>query len=98
MSKYSCQLSSKRVGVGKREVAWAYGKYTLIPSVRNGEILVFNSDAERQIAHMLYLAPRARQFQTQHGALDLMEGNLLLPAKQGGTARRLPLIHDVVSQ
>jgi hypothetical protein len=79
----------KSLDTGARKVAPTYGREAFVTYVlKSGKSLVFDSDAERLVAHLLGFDPRVQRFQAQPFAVDLVEGKLLRTAEQRDAAKR----------
>lgn len=89
MRKYNSRPGLKQIDIGARKVAPTYGREAFITFVEKGSgMLVFETDAERLVAHMLGFDPRVRRIQAQPFAVDLVEGLLLRSQEQRNAARR----------
>jgi hypothetical protein len=89
MRKYSNRPGLKKIDVGVRKVATTYGRTAVISHVdKGGGTMVFESNAERLVAHLLGFDPRVKHFQRQPFTVDLVERRLLRSEEERSIARK----------
>ena len=89
MRKYNSRPGLKLIDIGARKVSPTYGREAFMTFVeKGGNTMVFETDGERLVAHMLGFDPRVRRIQGQPFAVDLVEGLLLRTQEQRTAARR----------